>query len=194
MEYFDAHAQGFGKTRGAEGNDHELLQVDGIVGVRAAIQNIHHGHGQQPRACASQIAIERRAPGCRCRARGGQRNGQDRIGAQTALIRRAIEIDHDAIDGGLLRGFVPVKRRGDFLAYVSDRIANALAEIARLIAIAQLDGFMLAGRSAGGHGGLPPAAVGEKDFSFHGRVPAGIQDFDPGNFCYRCQEYAPCDL
>ena len=43
MENFDAPAQGFVKIGRAKGHDHEFLNVHGIIGVRAAVQNIHHG-------------------------------------------------------------------------------------------------------------------------------------------------------
>ena len=42
------------------GIDHELLRIDGVVGVRAAIQDVHHRHGQQARLNAAEIPIERR--------------------------------------------------------------------------------------------------------------------------------------
>ena len=104
----------------------------------------------------------------------------------------------EAVDSGL-RSFVSVKRRGDFLAYMRGGIANALAEIARLIAIAQLDGFMLTSRRARGHGRLPPAAVGEEYLSFHGRVPAGVQNLpgvNPGDHSrsFAWSKYASCRL
>ena len=43
------------------GGDHELLHVDGIVGVRAAVEDIHHGDGQDARADSAEVAVERRA-------------------------------------------------------------------------------------------------------------------------------------
>ena len=60
---------------------------------------------------------------------------------------------------------------------ILDRVAGALAEVARLVAVAQLDRFMLAGGCAGGHGRTPHAAVGEKNIGFNGRVAAGVEDF-----------------
>ena len=34
----------------ADGHDHELLQVDRVRGVRAAVDHVHHRHGQRRRA------------------------------------------------------------------------------------------------------------------------------------------------
>ena len=42
--------------RRADRHDHEFLEVDAAVGVRAAVEDVHHRHGQQcagqPPACA----------------------------------------------------------------------------------------------------------------------------------------------
>ena len=52
VEDLGAHAQGFGEVRRADRRDHELLDVDRIVGMRAAIEDVHHRHRQQRRfAC-----------------------------------------------------------------------------------------------------------------------------------------------
>jgi len=62
-----------------DGHDHELLEVNGVIGVGAAIQDIHHGHGK--RVCgavagvAGEIAIERLAFGGGSCAGGSHGNG-----------------------------------------------------------------------------------------------------------------------
>ena len=61
VEDFDAHAQRFAEARRAEGRDHEFLQVDRVVGMRAAVDDVHHRHGQGAGADAAQVAIERSA-------------------------------------------------------------------------------------------------------------------------------------
>ncbi len=52
--------------------------------------------------------------------------------------------------------------------------ARAFAEIARFVAIAQLDGFMLAGGGAGRNGGAAHAAVGQVNVGFNGGIAAAI--------------------
>ena len=63
---------------------------------------------------------------------------------------------------------------------VLDGLQRALAEVARLVAVAQFDGFVLAGGGAGRHGRAAHAAVGEKDIGFHSRIAAGIENLS----CY----------
>jgi hypothetical protein len=79
VEDFDAHAQGFAEARSADGHGHEFLEVDGIIGMRAAVQNVHHGHGQDVGVAlggkAREILVEREALGCGGGARGGHGDG-----------------------------------------------------------------------------------------------------------------------
>ena len=49
VEHLDAHAEAFGKGVGADRHDHELLRVDVVRRVRAAVEDVHHRHRQHPR-------------------------------------------------------------------------------------------------------------------------------------------------
>ena len=42
VKYFGSHPQGFRKARSAGGHDHEFLQIDIVIRVRAAINDVHH--------------------------------------------------------------------------------------------------------------------------------------------------------
>ena len=50
MERLGAVAQRLGETRRANRHDHELLEVDVVVGVLAAVDDVHHRHRQRVRA------------------------------------------------------------------------------------------------------------------------------------------------
>src|ERR1700760_4926826 len=45
----------------AHRNNNESLEVDRIVGVHAAVDDVHHRHRQEPRRRAADIAVERQA-------------------------------------------------------------------------------------------------------------------------------------
>ena len=124
------------------------------------------------------------------RARGGHRHGQNGIGAQAALIRRAVEVDHDAVEHGLLRGVLSLQCRGDFAVDVADRLQRSFAQIARLVAIAQLYGFLFAGGSAGRHSGPSHASVGQINIRLHRRIPAGIENFTSDDLYDIRQKYS----
>ena len=44
MKHLNAHAKRVGESRRPHRDDHEFLEVDAIVGVRAAVEDIHQGH------------------------------------------------------------------------------------------------------------------------------------------------------
>ena len=56
------------------------------------------------------------------------------------------------------------------------RVQDALAAVARTVAVAQLDGLVRAGRGAGRHGGDAERAVLQPYLRFQRGVAAGIQD------------------
>ena len=60
VEDFGAGPQRLGERGGADRHHHELLEVDARVGVRAAVQDVHHRDGQRERSVAC-----RASPMCR---------------------------------------------------------------------------------------------------------------------------------
>src|SRR5271156_372928 len=58
VEDFDAPAQGFAEIGCADGHDHEFLDVYGIIGVGAAIDDVHHGGGEGVGGFVAGIARE----------------------------------------------------------------------------------------------------------------------------------------
>src|SRR5882757_1189831 len=48
---------------GADWQDHEFLEVDRVVGMHAAIDNVHHRHRQRPRRSAADVTIQRHVEG-----------------------------------------------------------------------------------------------------------------------------------
>ena len=155
--------------------------------MRAAVDDVHHRHGQRVRPGAAQVAVERRLlRGCR-RARGGHRNRQDGVGAQAALVGCAVEVDHGAVDRRLRGGVLAYYGLGDFAVDVAGGLQRAFAEVARLIAVPQFHCFVLAGGRAGRHRGPPHAAVSEMNIRFHRRIPAGIENLSSNYFYDRRQ-------
>ena len=59
---------------------------------------------------------------------------------------------------------------------VGDGLEDALAEVALLVAVAQLDRLVRAGAGPGGDRGGADGAVVEQDFDFEGGVAATVQD------------------
>ena len=168
--------QRFGERREADGTDHELLRVEPIVGVRSPVDHVHQGHGQRRRAGAADVAVERKARRLRRRARHRQGDAKNRVRAETALVRRPVELDHDAIDERLVTGVRALELLGDLSVDVRDGLAHALAAVALLVAVPQLQGLAGSRRGARGHAGAPRRSAGQENLDFERRVAARVED------------------
>ena len=102
MERFRAHAQSFGKFVRPYRHNHEFLRIDRVVGMRAAVNHVHHGDRENTGSHTAQVAVERRHLRFSRSARGSHRNREDRIRAEFALVRGSVEREHCRIDSGLV--------------------------------------------------------------------------------------------
>ena len=94
MEDFGAHANRIAHGGRRDRHDHEFLNVDRIVGMHAAIDDVHHRHRQHAGIDAADIAIERQFE-MRCGGFGDRKaDAQNRIGAEPAFVRGAVQRDH----------------------------------------------------------------------------------------------------
>ena len=102
MEHLGAAAQRLAERRRADRHDHELLQVEVVVGVRAAVDHVHQRHRQLHRARAAEVAVQRQR---RFLGRGlghRHRHREHRVGAQARLVLGAVEVDQRLVDERLL--------------------------------------------------------------------------------------------
>ncbi len=104
VENFRTAAQRFRKGFGADRHDHEFLEVDRVVGVHAAVDDVHHRHRQGPRRGAADIAIQRHVAGLGGGLGDRERHAENGIGAKTLLIGRTVQSDHGLVDLDLLLG------------------------------------------------------------------------------------------
>ena len=142
----------------------------------AAVDDIHHRHRQDMRGNPADIAIERQAAcvgSCLCHR---QADAQYRVGAQPALVGRTIQRDHHRIQLFLVFGIQIGQRILDLAVDGFNCLENALAQIFAAVAVAQLDRFIGAGRSAGRHRRTAEAAVLEQDVDLYRRIAATVQN------------------
>jgi hypothetical protein len=132
---------------GPHRHDHELLQVDVVVGVLAAVQDIHHGHRQHVSVHPAQVPVQGQAESIRGRLGHGQGGPENGVGPKTTLVGRPVGIDHQEIYLALLGGVHAHQCVTDGLVDMLDGLENALAPIGPS-AIAQLNRFERAGRRA----------------------------------------------
>ena len=164
------------KVRRPHGHDHELLEVDVVVGVDASVQDVHHRHGEGVGVGPAEVGVERQADGGRGGAGDGERAAQDGVGAETPLVWGAVRDDHGLVDPALVGCLAAHERRGELPVDVRYGLRDALAEVAALVAVSKLDRLELAGRGAGGDDGAAGRPVLERDLDLDGRVAAGVQD------------------
>jgi len=185
VEHFSAHAQGFAEGRSANRDNHQLLEVQAVVGVFAAVDHVHHRHRQRHRARTTDIAIQRQTGFFSSSLGYSHRNSQDGVGAQTTLVVGAVQIDHGLVDESLVGSVEANDGFADFGVDVFNGFQNTLAQIAGFVAIAQFQGFTLASGCAGRYSGTAHDAGFEQHVGFDGRVATGVQNLAGDDF-YDC--------
>ena len=167
------------KRGGADGHDHELLEVDVVIGVRATVKDVHHRHRQDIRRSPTHVAIERESilsGGC---SRGRHRYGEDGIGAQTFFVWRPVELDHLGIDTPLIGSIEIAERIGNFAIHALHGFEHAFAEESLRIAIPEFDCLMLACGRAAGNDRSPNRSVQKLHFRLHRGIAPRVQHLAP---------------
>ncbi len=129
------------------------------------------------RAGAAEIAIERQAARLRRRLGRRQRHAEDGVGAEAGFVARAVELDHRRVDAALVLGIHAGKRVEDLGVDRIDGLLDALAEVAPLIAIAQLDRLMRTGRGARRNRRAAHGAILQHHVDLDRRVAAAVENF-----------------
>src|SRR6202007_510406 len=107
---------------------------------------------------------------------GCARDGENGVGAELALVRRAVDLDHAVIEVDLTGDAQALKRVGDGAVNVLDGVQNSFAMEAGFVAVAKLKRFVFAGGGAGGQGGTAARAIFEDYLGFDGGIASGIDD------------------
>ena len=147
----------------------------------AAVEDVHHRHGQDVRLQTAEEAIERNILGLCRRIRRRNRDCEDRIRAELGLILRAVHIEHRLIDGIDVARLDADEGGRNLLVYVLNRLGDPLAAELRLVAVAQLERLELAcGRARRGRTAADRAIL-ENDLRLNGRIAARIDDLTADN-------------
>ena len=108
------------------------------------------------------------------------------------LFGGAVELDHPAVETGLIHDVHSIERGTDFGKDVLHRFAGAFAQVARLVVIAKFYRFVLSRGCAGGNGCAANVAVGDKNVCLYGGVAAGVEDLASDDFDYvHCFDCCP---
>ena len=77
------------------------------------LRMLNIGTGSGPRADPAEVAVERQVVRRGRRVGAGERDAEDRVGAELALVRRAVEVDEQRVDAGLVGRVEAEQRRRD---------------------------------------------------------------------------------
>ncbi len=134
------------------------------------------GTGSTRRIHPAQVAIERNLQGVGRGPRAGHGDRQDRIGAQLSLVLRAVQRNHGGIDQALVGRIHARQFGGHHALHIFYGVQHSLAQVMRLVAVAQLHGLVLAGGGPAGYSRPAHGSAREKHIGFYRGIPAGIQN------------------
>jgi hypothetical protein len=184
VEHLGADPQALGERRRSRGDDHELLEVERVLRVHAAVHDVQHRDRQDARLLPTDPMEERdaglRGPGARDR----EGDPEDRVRAQARLVRRPVEGDEGLVHQALVAGVETGHGRGELAVDVRDRAADPLAAPLGA-AVAQLHRLELPRRRAGGDRGAPARPGCELHLDLHGRVAPRVEDLPSEDLCDR---------
>ncbi len=145
VENLCAPPERFAEGRSADGQHHELLDVEVVVGVRSPIDDVHHGKRQQIAVDAAEIAVEREFVRVSRGSRTGNAHAQKRIGAKLGFGLRPVEFEQQLIDVALIGRIHSHKFGTDHFIDVVHGVLHAFAHVALFLAVPQFQRFALAG-------------------------------------------------
>ena len=150
--------------------------------MAAAVEDVHHRHGQDVGVRAADVAEQRQVGRVGSGPRDGERDAEDRVGAELLLVGAAVDGEHLGVDEPLLARLEAEQLRAELLDDRVDGLLDTLAEVAALVAVAPLDRLERPGGRAAGHGGPRERAVVEGDLDLNRGVAARVEDL-AGAYC-----------
>src|SRR6478752_6601690 len=110
--------------------------------------------------------------------RDGERHAEDGVGADLALVRRAVQVEHRLVDEPLLAGVVSDDLRTELVDHAEHGLLDTLAAVS-LRAVAELHRLECPGRCTGRNRGATLGTIVEDDLDLDRGVAARVQDL-PG--------------
>ena len=174
MENFRSHPDRLALGLGSDRPDHEFLEGDWRVGMRSAVNNVHHRNRKNVGVGPADVAVERNVQGFGRRLRRRKGNAKNRVGSKLALCGSSVKGEHFHVQRALLKNVEAFERGGDDLVHVFHGLKNALSAVARLVAVAHFKRFVLSGARSAGNGGAAKNAVFQDNVHFNCGVSARV--------------------
>ncbi len=190
MVDLDAGAQGLAVGLEAVRGDHVLLDVGGEVSVGATVHDVHVRNREDVAVGAADVAVQRLAGGLGGGVQGSQGDAEDGVGAETALVRGAVELDHGLVEGTLVGSVHADDLRSDLFVHGLDGVENTLALVHGLVAIAAFPSLGFTSGSTGRDEAQALSTVFGVENDLNGRVAAGIENLTRVNAFNYCHNYS----
>ncbi len=145
--------------------------------MAAAVDDVHHGSGQDAGVDAAEVTVERELEGFSRGAGAGHGDGEDGVRAEAGLVLGAVDGDHGGVDQALIAGIHAGELRSEDGLDVLDGEQHALAEVVLFVSIAEFYGLVLAGGGSAGDGSATFGSAIEDDVGLYGGIAAGVEDF-----------------
>ena len=183
MEHLGTHAQPFLKRRCPHGTNHKLLKSNGSIGVRASVDDIHHGDRHHIGIGPTDISIQGDTQLRGCRFGYGQRDAQDGVGTQFRLRGGAVEVDQLPVDTTLLEGIGPFECFCNHLVDVVYSLLYPFTTVTQFITVAQFEGLVCTGRSSRRNRGTASYTRIEHNIDFDCGVAPRVENLPSLNVC-----------
>ncbi len=182
VEHFGAHADAFAEAGCADGANHEFLEADGGVGVCAAVDDVHHGHGQHVGVAATDVFVEGQVEVVGSSLGNSERHAENGIGAEVALGVGAVEGEHSLVDSNLVESAHAYEGFSDRSINVCYGFEHAFAHVATFVAVAELESFVFAGGCARRNGSATACAAFEDHVYFYSGIAAAVKHLTTDDF------------
>lgn len=138
----------------------------------AAVDDVHHGHGQNLGVRAAQVTVQGLPELGRRRFRQGQGNAQNGVGAQFGLVEGSVQGAHQRIRRGLFRRFQANQGRSDDIADIVHGLRDAFALVPGHVAVPEFPGLMFSGGGSAGDACRAYGSAFQVNVRFNGGVAA----------------------
>jgi hypothetical protein len=161
--------------------------------VRTAVDDVHHRYGKHVRVRPTEVAEQRQVGRIGGGLRDREAHAEDGVGAEASLVLGAVGLDEGGIDDALVCGIQVFDGGAELIEHGVDGLLHALAEIAVVVAVAQLVRLECTGRRTRGHRCPREGAVVEQHLDLHGRVAARIENLASAYSFDECHSELLCD-
>ncbi len=120
--------------------------------MSATVDDVHHRNGKNVSVATADVFVKGKVEVVGSSLGNGERYTEDGVCTEVGLGVGAVEGEHGFVDCDLVESAHAYESLCDGAVYVGNGFLYAFAHVAVLVAVAEFEGFVNAGRSSGGNG------------------------------------------